>query len=298
MTGTIFNIQRFCLNDGPGIRTTVFMKGCPLHCAWCHNPESLSFEKELLYNAERCVGCRKCETVCKQGVHIFGDGAHLLEREKCVFCGECAAACQFGALSLAGTEMTAAEIVAASERDINFYRNSGGGVTLSGGEPMAQFELSLEVASALYKKGISVAIETSGTASGDKYRKIAEFTDLFLFDLKLSSEELYKKYTGGRLETVLENLKLISSLGKDVILRLPIIPDVNGDDAHFEFAAAVANGYPTVKSIEIMPYHALGEEKQRRLGREAVVFRAPDKNEIDGYIEKLSRLTDKPVKRG
>ena len=298
MKGRIFNLLRFCLNDGPGIRTTVFFKGCPLHCEWCHNPESLSFKSELLFNAEKCVGCGKCAAACKNGVHLFENGRHLLNRNGCELCGECVEACRFAAVEIAGKETEASEIVKEALKDLNFYKNSGGGVTLSGGEPMAQPEFAFETASALKKAGISVAIETSGMARSADFERIAAVTDLFLYDIKLSSEELYKRHTGGSLKTVLGNLRLLNSLGKDIILRLPLIPEINGNEEHFRFAASLANELCCVKGVEIMPYHSLGTEKAVRAGKTERAFKVPEKEEIDGYIKALQVLTSKPVKRG
>ncbi len=298
MTAKILTVQRFCLNDGPGIRTTVFFKGCPLHCRWCHNPESISFKSELLFELEKCVYCGKCAASCKTGAHLFEKGGHAVIRENCTLCNECVSVCRFGALEIAGKEATTEEIAAEVLKDLSFYKNSGGGVTLSGGEPMAQPRAATELLTKLKEKGVHTAVETSGAGEKEDYEKIAKVTDLFLYDLKLSTEELYREYTGGSLKTVLENLRLLNSLEKDIILRLPIIKGVNDNAAHFEFAAAIANSLPFVKGVEIMPYHSLGENKQKRLGKEAKGFPTPEKEEIEGYVKALSALCNKPVKRG
>lgn len=193
--GIVFNIQKFCLQDGPGIRTTVFLKGCPLHCAWCHNPESHSEKSCVLYDKEKCVGCGKCGETCQNGAHAFTT-EHTVDREKCITCGACVKACDNDALELVGKEMSVDEVLSEVLKDRAFYENSGGGLTLSGGEPLLQFDFSYEVLRQARLNGINTCVETCGFTSTEKITKIAQVTDVFLYDWKLTDDELHKRYTG------------------------------------------------------------------------------------------------------
>ena len=205
-SGTIFDIKGFALNDGPGIRTTVFMKGCPLDCLWCHNPESKSRKSELFFDSRKCVGCRSCE-VCPYGCHVFTDTEHIFNREKCIACGKCAAECYTDALELVGTEKSVEEIIAEVMKDEAFYENSGGGMTLSGGEPMFQFDFTYELLKRAKENGLHTCIETCGFAKWEQYEKIADLVDIFLFDYKETDPGKHKEFTGVTNELILENLK-------------------------------------------------------------------------------------------
>ena len=211
-SGTVFNIQKFSVNDGPGIRTTVFLKGCPLKCIWCHNPESQMRDKELMYNASKCVSCRLCESKCKNGAHVFNGTEHVFAREKCISCGECCI-CPSSALEIAGEIKTSEQVISEVLKDKVFYDNSNGGMTLSGGEPMYQFEFAKELLISARENMIHTAIETCGFAPGEHYSEIVPLVDLFLFDYKESSPEKHREYTGVSNELILKNLELINSLG-------------------------------------------------------------------------------------
>lgn len=268
MEGLIFNIQRFSIHDGPGIRTNVFFKGCPLRCAWCHNPEGLAARTELSFLVEKCVGCRACESVCPRGVHHFEQNAHEIRREACTACGACAGICPAGALEMLGKRWTVEQVVQAVERDRLFYLD-GGGATLTGGEPLAQSAFALALARALRQRGISVCLETSGYAPAITLERIAPYINGFLFDVKETDPTRHRQYTGVELAPILENLRLLDQLGASITLRCPIIPGVNQRPEHFAALARLAKSLSHVEQIHLEPYHPMGIAKAARLGRTA-----------------------------
>ena len=196
MTSNVFNIQKFCVNDGPGIRTTVFIKGCPLNCLWCHNPESKNLKSELLFRSDKCTLCGRCVPACPLGLHTVSAEGHIFDREKCVACGKCAEACFADALEIAGKKTSVEDVLKEVMKDEAFYKNSGGGMTLSGGEPMLNFDFTLELLKQGKEKGLHICMETCGFADSEKYKAVAPYVDIFLWDYKLTSPELHKKYTG------------------------------------------------------------------------------------------------------
>lgn len=297
MNGLIFNIQRFSINDGPGIRTTVFFKGCPLRCKWCHNPESQKTSPELLFLNEKCVGCGKCVSVCKNNVHVLSDKHHIF-REFCTFCGECENICSADALELAGKSFTAEDVMKHVMRDKLFYDSSGGGITLSGGEPFLQFDFMLELLKLLKENGLHTCIETCGFTDTKKIIEAAAYTDIFLFDWKITDSVLHKEYTGVDNALILKNLKALDENGSKIILRCPIIPGINDNMEHFKGIADIANSLKSVIGIDIAPYHELGLSKLARLERASDgSFSVPDDKEAEYYISAIQSLTDIPVKR-
>lgn len=296
--GTIFNIQKFSINDGPGIRTTVFMKGCPLNCLWCHNPESKSRKTEIFFDARKCVGCRSCE-VCPYGCHVFTDTEHIFNREKCIACGKCAAECYTDALELVGTEKSVEEIIAEVMKDEAFYENSGGGMTLSGGEPMFQFDFTYELLKRAKENGLHTCIETCGFAKREQYEKIADLVDIFLFDYKETDPGKHKEFTGVTNELILENLKKLDEKGCKTVLRCPIIPGLNDTDEHFTGIAKTANSLRNVLEINVEPYHPLGKGKSEMLGKEYFSddLSFADDNAVKEWIEKISSQTEITVKK-
>ena len=272
--GTIFNIQRFCVNDGPGIRTTVFLKGCPLSCVWCHNPESQRFEPEILFYKDKCTGCGRC---------------------KCVTAADRDFVCFNGAKEICGKTVSANEVTAEVLKDKPFYKNSGGGVTLSGGEPLAQYDFSLELLKKAKENGIHTAIETCGYAEKSKILEIAKYVDLFLFDCKETDPELHKEYTGFDNKIILENLKALSDAGSKIILRCPIIPGFNDRAEHFKGISETAEKFIGIEHIEIEPFHPLGESKYSALGREVADIPVPSGKTVDKWIKQIGCGTDKDV---
>lgn len=297
--GIIFNIQKFCTNDGPGIRTTVFVKGCPLSCLWCHNPESNSAKPELFYNKEKCTRCGKCVAVCPECHSISDEGEHIFERSKCKACGKCAETCYADSLELCGHEKEIDEIIAEVLKDEAFYENSDGGMTISGGEPMACFSFTKELLKAAKDKKLHVCMETSGFGKAEHFEEIAQFVDIFLFDYKLTNPAEHKKYTGVSNDIILENLKLLDSLGAKTILRCPIIPTINDNDEHFEGIAKTANSLKNIIEINIEPYHPMGSGKTQSLGKDYPLSHLtfPENETVDEWIKAVRRLTDIPVKK-
>lgn len=264
---TVFDIQRFSVNDGSGVRTLIFFKGCPLRCRWCHNPESLCRERELMYFAARCTGCRACEKVCPNEVHSFKGGIHRVDHSKCRKCGSCLSVCCYNALSVIGREYTIKELLEKVQVDRPYFGTTGG-VTLSGGEPMYQGENVILLAEAFYHAGINVCMETCGFAKTELYEKIAPYIDCFLYDYKATPGNEYKRLTGVDSNLIIENLSRLDELGKKIILRCPMIPGYNDTKIHLEMIAKLSWKYLRIEYVEILPYHSIGEAKREQLGKE------------------------------
>ncbi len=296
MQGHIFNIQRFSINDGQGIRTAVFFKGCPLRCLWCHNPESQKISPELLFSGDKCIYCKKCGSVCENGVHSFGD-THSLSREKCISCGKCIEICPVKCLSTAGKTVTADEVIKEVLRDKIFFDESGGGITLTGGEPFMQYDFMLEILRKAKEKKLNTAVETCGFTDRKKMLSAAEYIDVFLFDYKLTSSALHKKYTGVGNEKILENLKALNDNGSKIVLRCPVIPSVNDTEEHFKGIGETAEALENITGIEVAPYHELGLSKLMRMGKKNEnPFTVPSAEDAQGYIEEIKKYTPKAVK--
>ena len=299
ISGTIFNIQKFCVNDGPGIRTTVFFKGCPLNCAWCHNPESKKAIPEVFYNASKCIKCGKCMAKCDENAHDFEGGNHSYIREKCVVCGKCCDFCPTEALEVAGYETTVEDALKEVLKDKAFYENSGGGMTLSGGEPMMQFEFALGLMKRAKEEGLHTCMETCGFADSEKYREIAPYVDIFLFDYKITDREDHKKYTGVYNDKILENLFMLDGLGNNTVLRCPIIPTVNDTDEHLNAIAETANKLKNILEVNIEPYHPLGSGKSEMLGKDYILkdLTFPEDSTVKEWIAKVQANTKITVKK-
>ena len=265
-TGTVFNIMRFSVNDGPGIRTTVFLKGCPLHCAWCHNPESLSGSPVLTFRPERCIACGDCMAVCPQRAISETNGVYATRPDVCTRCGTCADACAAEARELLGHEMTVEEVMREVERDSPFYMESGGGVTFSGGEPLLQHRFLQMLLRGCAERGLHAVVDTSGHAAPDVLYRIAEFTDLFLYDLKSVDEDVHRRFTGVSGALIRGNLQRLASWGKKVVIRMPIVPGVNDRLSSIEAAGRFIASLGNVVRIQLLPYHAIGVDKYGRLG--------------------------------
>ena len=252
MDGIVFDIKEFAVFDGPGIRTTVFMKGCPLRCQWCHNPEGLSPEPELMVSMAACTHCGACTRVCRHP-------------EGCVACGECIPVCRGGLRKMAGTHWTAEALSARLGKDRDIYAETGGGVTFSGGEPLMQWAFVSEVMDAL--DGIHTAVETSGMASDAVFTGMMEKTDLVMMDWKVSDPELHRRYTGADQEPIRRHLEMLAKGDTPFILRMPVIPGVNDNREHFETAAALVAGAKQLRRVDILPYQRAAGAKYAMVGR-------------------------------
>lgn len=268
LTGIVFNIQRFSVNDGPGIRTTVFLKGCPLHCPWCHNPESISPKKEIALRADRCIRCGDCLAACRNHAVVHTNGTYVTLRERCLDCGECVDVCVAEGRTIVGNEMTAAEVLSEIRKDVVFFDQSGGGATFSGGEPFLQHEFLLSLLLACRQQGIHTTVDTTGYTSPSILERVARHTDLFLYDLKTLDDERHQEYTGISNRRILGNLRLLATWNRRVIVRVPIIPGVNDDDDHLHAIGAFVGSLDTIEEIHVLPYHPAGIDKYQRLGRE------------------------------
>ncbi len=267
----IFNIQKYSIHDGEGIRTTVFFKGCPLSCLWCHNPESQRYEKELLYHEERCRGCADCAEICPEGALKAPSSAPpiLLDRSLCKLCGACAQACTQNAWQEAGKEYEIKELVAKLEKDRMFYEQSGGGVTLSGGEALSQdMDYIEELAKTLHQKGCHLNIDTCGHVPYQNFRRVLPYTDTFLYDIKLLDAEKHRAYTGTDNELILSNLKRLNEDGGKINIRLPLIAGVNADEAYLESVIAfLKDNHIHVQRLNLLPYHSAGAGKYKKLDK-------------------------------
>ena len=271
--GIVFDIKKFSIHDGPGIRTTVFFKGCPLSCWWCHNPEGQAPEPELVFWESRCIRCGTCDAVCTQGAISWDGDVVSTDGENCTLCGDCVEVCYAEAREIAGREITVAQVMTEIERDIPFYDESGGGVTFSGGEPLFQLGFLLALLRACKEKEIHTAVDTCGFVTWGTLDSIREHVDLFLFDLKLMDDARHRKFTGVSNELILKNLQTLSQRGHHIDLRLPIIPGINDDDENIRQTGAFAAALPRLNRVDILPYHHAALEKYNRLNK---VYRLPE----------------------
>ena len=259
-----FDIQRNSFVDGPGIRTTVFFKGCNLKCAWCHNPESQSAKPQMMFYKDKCTGCGKCKSVCPY---------HL---EQCELCGKCTLYCPVDARKVCGKEHTVDEVLKEVLKDKAFYETSGGGVTFSGGECMLQIDFLAEILKKCKENGIHTAVDTAGHIPFESFEKILPYTDLFLYDIKIFDSQKHKQYVGVGNELILENLKKLFERKAKLWIRIPIIPDVNDSIEEIQKIKDFLKTIGTAEKIELLPYHAMGENKYRAIGKEPQIFKTPD----------------------
>ena len=298
-TATVFDLEKFAVHDGPGIRTTVFFKGCPLHCLWCHNPESQRREKEIFFSPEKCIGCHWCVQACPNHCHQIDGGMHRFDRTNCTRCGTCTEKCYAGALELVGREMTAGEVLREVLKDKLFYDNSSGGMTLSGGEPMVHFDFLRELLPEAKRAGLHICMETCGYAPWEQYRALLPCLDLFLYDIKATDPEKHRRFTGVTNERILENLEKIDEAGGSIILRCPLIPGVNDDDEHLLGIAALAESRKNVREIHLEPYHPLGVGKCARLGIQSPleIHEFAPESAIERWLSQIQAHTGVPVRR-
>ena len=282
----VSDIQFGCTHDGPGLRTVVFLKGCPLHCRWCHNPENIPTGKDYFFRPERCMGCGACEAVCPAGVHLLSHGEHLLRRELCRHCMGCAGVCPPKAIVPVSREMSIGQIIEEVKKDAPFYRRRGG-LTVSGGEPTLQFRGLLALLKAAKENNIHTCVETCGVFPPERAAELARYTDLFLYDIKDTDAGRLKENTGGDLEQILGNLLRLDALGAETVVRCVLIPGVNLDTSHAEAVAEIYRELAHCRHVELLPYHPFGISKAEQLGLTAVRYPESTAGEIRDFAAAL-----------
>lgn len=296
--GIIFDIQKFCLHDGPGIRTTIFFKGCQMRCVWCHNPESILRQPQLAFMENKCVNCQRCAAVCPHDCHHFLNGKHKVDFDACQACGLCVEQCVPQALKIYGREYDTDELIGDVIKDMPYFSKTGGGLTLSGGEAMFQFPFALALVKAAKKAEIHVCIETNGASRPERYREIAPWVDIFLLDYKVTQPQQHKEFTGLGKTVINKTLATLAEIDAKVILRCPLIPGYNVNDTHFSAIRDIAAHYDNILHVEILPWHNLGVTKCRELGVEAICQQPmPKDSEVDSWLERLNIDGGKAVKR-
>lgn len=282
MKANIVEIKRFAVHDGDGIRTTVFFKGCPLKCLWCHNPETLSSKRQLAFYGHKCISCGKCAKVCS--CHTFSGKTHMVDRQKCTMCGKCAAVCPQSALEIFGTEMSTDEICMALLKDRDFYTESGGGITLSGGECLLQSEACCEILKTMKQNGINTAVDTCGFVPRSAIDKVMPYTDTFLYDIKSIDEDVHIKCTGQSNKIILDNLTYLDTCGAKSEIRIPYIPNYNDNQISkiAEFISVLKN----IIRIRVLPYHNYAKSKYSALNiKNTLPSLMPSEEEIKKLIQ-------------
>ena len=295
--GTVLSIERCALHDGPGLRTAVFLKGCPLTCLWCHNPESHRFNPQLFFYKERCTNCGTCH--CANHVHSHAPGRKV-NFAACVACGSCIHECPANALEIKGHTMSAQAVVDEVLKDVRFYKKSGGGLTISGGEPFSQLDFTLEILKLAKSHGIHNCVETSGFGRQADFLAAAPYVDLFLFDYKESCPDNHKKFTGVDFKNIIANLEALSEAGAKIILRCPIIPTCNDRPDHLAAIGQLASRLKGITAVNIMAYHPMGASKSTGIGQDYPLANVgfPTQEAIDGWLTTTATHSTKPVTRG
>lgn len=290
MTGMIFDIARFALTDGPGIRSVVFFKGCPLRCDWCHNPESQAIRPEIMLFQEKCLHCGLCAEICTNNCHTFATRAHCFNPAHCTGCGKCADRCPASALTIAGQTVTAEYVINILRKDAAYY-NNGGGITLSGGEPLCQPDFAAEVLRLAKEQNWHTAVETCGYAQWDVIRPLLPFIDLWLYDVKSVDAAKHQAFTGVDNSIILENLHKLNDAGAIIELRAPLIPGINDNDNELLQLVELAEDLCNVTGIHPEPYHPFGQDKLKRLGRQPTTrYPAPGNATREHYRSILGNL--------
>lgn len=297
ITANIFNIQRFSVHDGPGIRTTVFFKGCPLSCLWCHNPESQKSNKQMLHDRDKCVLCGTCVRICPQKAIKIENNILTTDEDKCNHCRQCEIYCIPGARQVAGRDYSVEEVFNEVMKDRIFYEQSKGGVTVSGGEPLLQTDFVKELFQELKKVNIHTAVDTCGVVSFESIKAVSQYTDLFLYDIKLMDDEMHKKYTGMTNKLILENLKKLSGIHNNINIRMPIIEGINSDEKHISDTINFIKKL-NIKKVNLLPYHDIAKHKYKKLDivyQDEMMFKPSDEKmqrfkeifEREGYEVKI-----------
>jgi pyruvate formate lyase activating enzyme len=290
--GIVFDIKRFSIHDGPGIRSTIFLKGCPLSCWWCHNPEGQAQQPELILRPERCISCDACLDACDRGAIVLEHDVIVTDRELCTACGACVDVCYAEARELVGRRMAVDQVMDEIERDIAFYDHSSGGVTFSGGEPLAQPAFLRALLRASKARGLHTALDTCGFAPWEILDDVRGDVDLFLYDLKIMDGSRHRTFTGYSNECILENLQALSRRGHYIVLRVPIIPGINDDEENLRQIGAFAADLPSLERVDLLPYHRIGRDKYRRLGKACPMPETdpPPESQMATIAEKLRSM--------
>ena len=285
MQGLVSDIQRFSVHDGPGIRTTLFLKGCNLRCAWCHNPETLLARAEMQYFPQQCIGCAECAIVCPQHGHHLSDGQHQIDRTSCTACGACVRGCYSGALQLVGREMTVEEAMGELRSDLPFYQQSGGGITISGGEPLLQADFTLAVLQACRAEGITTAIETNLCYPWQRLAPLLPYLDVLMFDLKMMDAVAHARWTGADNQQILNNARRLMREEMQLIVRTPLIAGINDSVEEISAIAEFLATLPGLCYYDLLPYHPLGVSKSQALGVDAGIFDAPSPERMQQLLD-------------
>lgn len=288
----IFDIKRYAIHDGPGIRTTVFLKGCPLSCLWCHNPEGVASRQHLIWRKDRCLECQDCQKSCPKGAISFLQEDLTINKNRCNLCGDCVAVCSATALELIGKEMTVTQVMHEVEKDVPFYDESGGGVTFSGGEPFMQPDFLHCLLKACKEREIHTAVDTCGYVNSDILLRISEDVSLFLYDLKMIDDNKHIQFTGVSNHVILKNLKLLSQRGKNIIIRFPLIPGVNDDEENIIATGKFVASLKYVNELSILPYHRAAVKKFKRLNKtkEPFISHSPSPEKLSVIERKLTQF--------
>lgn len=282
--GIIFDIKRYAIHDGPGIRSTVFFKGCSLHCEWCHNPEGIDPGPEIFYRKEKCPAeCRLCLPVCSKKAIKKIKGSVLVNLDRCDYCADCEKVCVYEALEVVGKRKSAQEVMAEIEKDSVFFEESKGGVTFSGGEPLEQLDFLVALLDLAKQKGLHTTVDTCGHYPSDSLRRIRDKVDLFLYDLKMIDDGKHRKYTGHSNRLILENLKFLAANDHPVVIRIPLVSGVNDENRNIERSIEFLQSLKKITRINLLPYHTGGYLKYKRLGKKTCLtsFHPPSKERIE-----------------
>ena len=291
--GTVFEIERYALKDGPGIRTVIFFKGCPLRCLWCANPESQSADNQLMYWETRCMGCKNCIDTCPNRALSWNGFSIRINRSACINCGKCTSVCNSEALDIAGKTISVSEVLDTINKDVSFYKQSGGGITFSGGEALTQIDFLYELAKACKSQSIHTCIETSGYSSWDNLKRILPFMDLFLFDIKTIDDESHKKNTGASNKLILSNFRKLIKSNANVCVRIPIIPGFNDSEGNIANTIGFLKKHGNTCPVSLLPYHTLGVAKYKKLDMDYKVADVPTPS-----LESINIIAEKFRKSG
>lgn len=288
----VFDLQRFALHDGPGIRTTIFVKGCPLDCLWCHNPESKKFQTQLGCLYKNCILCGRCAEVCPENAHRIDRNGHHIDYGRCTGCGKCTDACYQKALKLYGRKYDIEELLRIAIKDRDFYERSGGGITVSGGEPMSQFQNVKKLMRRAKEEGLHTCLDTCGYAKKEQYAEIMEYVDIFLYDYKITSPKKHIKYTGVDNAVIKDNLKFLCENGRTVFLRCPVIPGINDEEEHFQAIAELSVRFANIRQVHIMAYHDMAKSKASQIGADYPLTKLEtvEREQKEKIYEKLEAL--------